>query len=216
MTLLGIVSCAPAIVVNRPSAGRSNWSKPFQLRLIAAAGLQVPDTLVTTDAEAALSFLVEHKRIVYKSISGIRSIVATLTLADADRLRTVAHGPVQFQRWIDGRDIRVHVVDDRWFATAIDSDVDDYRYASHDGADITMTPIEIPTDFGKSLVALTQRMGLLVSGIDLRVTENEEWFCFDVNTSPGFTFYEDATGQPIADAIADLLASGPKSKQRRR
>jgi glutathione synthase/RimK-type ligase-like ATP-grasp enzyme len=216
MTLLGIVSCAPAIVVNRPFAGRSNWSKPFQLRLIAAAGLQVPDTLVTTDAEAALSFLVEHKRIAYKSISGIRSIVATLALADADRLRAVAHGPVQFQQWIDGHDIRVHVVADRWFATAIDSDVDDYRYASHDGADVTMTPIEIPTDLGKSLVALTKGMGLLVSGIDLRVTRNNEWFCFEINPSPGFTFYEAATGQPIGEAIADLLASGPKSRPRRR
>jgi glutathione synthase/RimK-type ligase-like ATP-grasp enzyme len=216
MTLLGIVSCAPAIVVNRPSAGRSNWSKPFQLRLIAAAGLQVPDTLVTTDPEAALSFLVEHKRVVYKSISGIRSIVATLTSADAERLHAVAHGPVQFQQWIDGQDVRVHVVGHRWFATAIDSDVDDYRYASRNGTDVTMTPIEIPSELGKSLVALTQRMGLLVSGIDLRVTENGEWFCFEVNPSPGFTFYEAATGQPIADAIADLLESGPKSKQRRR
>src|SRR5262245_65395272 len=34
-TLLGIASCAQAVVVNRPSAGRSNWSKPYQLRLIA-------------------------------------------------------------------------------------------------------------------------------------------------------------------------------------
>jgi glutathione synthase/RimK-type ligase-like ATP-grasp enzyme len=215
MTLLGIAACAPAIVVNRPSAGRSNWSKPFQLRLIAAAGLKVPDTLVTTYAEAALSFLVEHKRIVYKSISGVRSIVASLTLAGADRLRAVAHGPVQFQQWIDGRDIRVHVIDDRWFATAIDSDVDDYRYASRDGADITMTPVEIPIELGNSLVALTKKLGLLVSGIDLRVTRNDEWFCFEVNPSPGFTFYEAATGQPIGDAIADLLVSGAKSRTRR-
>jgi D-alanine-D-alanine ligase-like ATP-grasp enzyme len=49
---------------------------------------------------------------------------------------------------------------------------------------------------------------LLVSGIDLRVTDNDEWFCLEVNPSPGFTFYEDATGQPVAEAIADLLARG--------
>ena len=205
--LLGIASCAPAIVVNRPSAGRSNWSKPFQLRLIAAAGFTVPDTLVTTDPAAAHAFLAEHKRVVYKSVSGVRSIVATLS-ADTDRLHAVGTGPVQFQRWIDGGDVRVHVVGDRWFATAIDSVVDDYRYASRDGADVAMAAMEIPNELGKRLVGLTQRMGLLVSGIDLRVTENNEWFCFEVNPSPGFTFYEDATGQPIAEAIADLLARG--------
>lgn len=208
MTLLGIASRARAIVINRPSAGRSNWSKPFQLRLIAAAGFTVPDTLVTTDPAAARAFLAEHKRLVYKSVSGIRSIVATLDSADADRLNDVANGPVQFQRWIDGGDVRVHVVGDRWFATAIDSEVDDYRYASREGADVAMAPIEIPSELGKRLVGLTQRMGLLVSGIDLRLTENGEWFCLEVNPSPGFTFYEDATGQPVAEAIADLLARG--------
>ena len=205
-TLLGIASCAKAVVVNRPSAGRSNWSKPFQLRLIAAAGFTVPDTLVTTDPVAACAFLAEHKRVVYKSVSGVRSIVATLDPADADRLHDVATGPVQFQRWIDGGDVRVHVVGDRWFATAVDSVVDDYRYASRDGADVAMAPTEIPSKLGKRLVALTQRMGLLVSGIDLRLTDSGEWFCLEVNPSPGFTFYEDATGQRVAEAIADLLA----------
>ena len=71
-----------------------------------------------------------------------------------------------------------------------------------------MAPTEIPSKLGKRLVALTQRMGLLVSGIDLRLTDSGEWFCLEVNPSPGFTFYEDATGQPVAEAIADLLARG--------
>ncbi len=50
-------------------------------------------------------------------------------------------------------------------------------------------------------------MGLLVAGIDLRLTPDDEWYCFEVNPSPGFTFYEDAGGQPIAAAIAGLLRS---------
>jgi glutathione synthase/RimK-type ligase-like ATP-grasp enzyme len=205
-TLLGIASCAKATVVNRPAAGRSNWSKPFQLGLIAAAGFTVPDTLVTTDPAAARDFLAEHKRIVYKSVSGVRSIVATLDLAGAERLKNVASGPVQFQQWIDGDDVRVHIVGDRWFGTAIHSTADDYRYALRTGADITMAPMEISRELGERLVALTRGMGLLVAGIDLRVTDAGEWYCFEVNPSPGFTFYEDATGQPIAEAIGYILA----------
>jgi hypothetical protein len=51
-------------------------------------------------------------------------------------------------------------------------------------------------------------MGLLVSGVDLRRTADECWCCFEVNPSPGFTYYEGHTGQPIAGAIAALL-TGP-------
>jgi glutathione synthase/RimK-type ligase-like ATP-grasp enzyme len=203
--LLAIASSTPATVVNRPSAGRSNCSKPLQLQQIAAAGLKVPETLVTTDPAAARGFLRDHRRIVYKSISAVRSIVATLDGQDADRLAGVATGPVQLQRWIAGADVRVHVVGGKWFATRIDSEADDYRYAARDGIAIEMTPFEIPPDLGRRLVRLSARMGLLVSGIDLRLTDGGEWFCFEVNPSPGFTYYEEATGQPIADAIAGLL-----------
>ena len=201
-------STLPAVVVNRPSAGRSNWSKPFQLRMIAAAGLAVADTLVTTDSAVADAFVRQHGRVVYKSVSGVRSIVAIIDAAQADyatRLKRVANGPVQLQRWIDGDDVRVHVVADRWFATAITSTMADYRYAALHDEQVSMSPTEIPVELGRRLVDLTVRMGLVVSGIDLRVTPEGQWYCFEVNPAPGFTYYEDHTGQPIAAAIADVL-----------
>jgi len=201
-------STIPAVVINRPSAGRSNWSKPFQLRMIAAAGLAVADTLVTTDSVVADAFVRRHGRVVYKSVSGVRSIVAIIDAAQADyaaRLKRVANGPVQLQRWIDGDDVRVHVVGDRWFATAIVSSMADYRYAALHNEPISMSPTEISVELGRRLVDLTARMGLVVSGIDLRVTREGQWYCFEVNPAPGFTYYEDHTGQPISAAIADLL-----------
>jgi D-alanine-D-alanine ligase-like ATP-grasp enzyme len=54
---------------------------------------------------------------------------------------------------------------------------------------------------------LAAALHLSVAGIDLRKTPEGEWVCFEVNTSPAFTYYEEATGQPIAHAIAELLAS---------
>jgi glutathione synthase/RimK-type ligase-like ATP-grasp enzyme len=206
--LLAVAATMPGAVVNRPTAGASNLSKPFQLRLIATAGLDVPETLVTTDPVAARDFLAAHGRLVYKSVSGVRSIVGTLDGSDAERLEGVRTGPVQLQRWVDGLDVRVHVVGDRWFATVIESHVDDYRYAAREGEEVSMAPYEIPAALGDRLVALTRRMGLLVSGVDLRLTSNGTWYCFEVNPSPGFTFYEDGTGQPIAEAIAALLMLG--------
>jgi hypothetical protein len=39
------------------------------------------------------------------------------------------------------------------------------------------------------------------------VTPEGEWFCFEVNPSPAFLYYQQATGQPIATAVAGLLAA---------
>jgi glutathione synthase/RimK-type ligase-like ATP-grasp enzyme len=200
-----LAAATPAVVVNRPWAGRSNCSKPHQLRVIQRAGLRVPDTVVTTDPGTARAFLERHDRLVYKSVSGIRSIVAAIGAREAERLEMVSTGPVQLQEWVDGTDVRVHVVGGRWFATRVSSPAVDYRYAHLDGATVDMSAIDIPDTLGHRLVDLTQQMGLLVSGVDLRQTPSGEWCCFEVNPSPGFTYYEEHTGQPIAEAIADLL-----------
>jgi len=203
--LLAVASLLDAVVVNRPAAGRSNLSKPYQLSQIADAGLSVPPTLVTTDPCKAQEFLAQHKRLVYKSISGIRSIVSTLGEQDMGRLERVATGPVQLQRWIEGIDVRVHVVGEKCFATAIESRADDYRYG--DGQHVSVVATEIDDDLARSLAQLTASMGLLFAGVDLRLTPQDEWICFEINPSPGFTFYEDATGQRITAAVTDLLLS---------
>jgi glutathione synthase/RimK-type ligase-like ATP-grasp enzyme len=210
---LSLASMLPKTVVNRPAAGRSNGSKPYQLGIIARAGLDVPDTLVTTDPDTARRFLSTHSRLVYKSISGIRSVVAVLGPADLARLDDVASGPVQLQEHVPGLDIRVHVVGDRWFACAIHSDAPDYRYAEAvTGDPVELRTYDLPPALGRRLVALCRRMGLLVAGIDLRLTPSGRWVCFEVNPSPGFSWYEEATGHPIAAAIASLLIGEAASR----
>ena len=204
-TLLAAAESVTATVVNRPSGGRSNLSKPFQLSLIEAAGLLTPDTIVTSDSVAAKAFLDHHQRIVYKSISGLRSIINTVDANEPQQLDRIGHGPVQLQQWIDGLDVRVHVVDDRCFATSVSSVASDYRYAS-DESMVTLAPFELPKPLAEQLAALVHSMGLLVAGIDLRRSDDGQWVCFEVNPSPGFTYYEDHTGQPIAAAIAELLS----------
>jgi glutathione synthase/RimK-type ligase-like ATP-grasp enzyme len=189
-------------VVNRPAAGGSNHSKPYQAALIAEAGIRVPDTLVTSDPGAAREFVERHGRVVYKSISGVRSIVAEV--GDARELDRIGHGPVQLQQFVAGLDVRVHVVGGQLFATSVASSATDYRY----GGDVAMEAIEVPERFGRCLRGLTAGLGLLVAGIDLRRTPDGEWYCFEVNPSPGFTYYEAHTGQPIAAAIAGLVRGG--------
>jgi glutathione synthase/RimK-type ligase-like ATP-grasp enzyme len=210
MALTTLASGLPGQVVNRPAAGRSNASKPYQLGLIAAAGFEVPDTLVTTDPRAARDFLREHGRVVYKSLSGIRSIVATLEAGDAGhlaRLDEVRAGPVQLQAYVGGLDVRVHVVGAQCFACAVQCAATDYRYAAATGHAATLSAHELPPELEPRLVALVHGLGLEVGGVDLRHRPDGAWVCFEVNPSPGFPWYEDATGHPIAESIAELLAA---------
>ena len=191
-----------ALVVNRPAAMASNESKPYQLALIRAAGFAVPPTLVTTDAGAVLEFRERYGRLIYKSASGIRSRVTRLSAERAESLGDVAWCPTQLQQQIDGVDHRVHVVGDAVFASRIESNADDYRYAQ---APPTIVSTALPPEFERRCVGLAAALELPLAGIDLRLTADGEWFCFEVNPSPAFTYYEAATGQPIAAAIARLL-----------
>jgi RimK-like ATP-grasp domain len=204
--LLSFCELTPALVVNRPSAMAANGSKPYQARLIASLGFSVPETLVTTDPEAAAEFWRRHERVVYKSISGVRSVVARLTPEHQERLRNVSWCPTQFQQWIAGEDVRVHVVGDEVFSCQVKSTADDYRYASGNAA-VSIEPLELPIEVAERCIAAAHAMELPVAGLDLRYSSAGDWYCFEVNPSPGFSYFQRQAGQQIDVAIAALLAS---------
>lgn len=197
---------APALVVNRPQAMAANGSKPYQLEQIRKLGFVVPETLVTTDPDAARDFWEQHGDVIYKSVSGTRSIVSRLRPEHAERLANVTFCPTQFQRYIPGRDHRVHVVGDDVFASDMISEADDYRHPGQHT--VEMRACSLPQDVEDKCRLLAKAVQLPVAGIDLRRTPEGEWYCFEVNPSPAFTYYESRTSQPIGRAIAKLLAAG--------
>ncbi len=207
--LLSWAELTSACVVNRPSAMASNHSKPYQASIIQSCGFTIPETLVTTDPEAVRSFWDQHGTVIYKSLSSVRSIVTRLTPAHRSRLHDITACPTQFQQYIPGRDYRVHVVGEEIFACEIVSAADDYRYAHRQGLAVDLRPYTLPIACAKRCQTLAAALDFVVAGIDLRCTPEGQWYCFEVNPSPAFTYYQAATGQPIAAAIARLLAAGP-------
>jgi glutathione synthase/RimK-type ligase-like ATP-grasp enzyme len=197
----------PARVVNRSDPQGSNGAKPFQAQLIAEHGLRVPETLITNDPAEVLTFRRAHGAIIYKSMSGVRSIVKRFGDDDLGRLEAVRWCPVQFQELVPGDDVRVHVVGRDVFATRIVSDADDYRYARQSGGSASLYPTEVDDDLADRCVALTAGLGLELSGIDMRISDDGVATCFEVNPSPSYAYYEAHTGQPIAASLARLLAS---------
>jgi glutathione synthase/RimK-type ligase-like ATP-grasp enzyme len=197
-----------AYVVNRPSACATNASKPFQLSRIRQCGFRVPQTLVSADAGSVRDFVERHRDVVFKSVSAVRSQVHRLRADDLDRLADVASCPTQFQERVPGEDVRVHVVGSQVFGTRMSCAADDYRYAAEQGHEAArLTPMVLPPDVELACLRVSRALRLPVTGIDLRLTPDGDWYCFEANPSPAFTYYESATGQPIGRSIASLLAA---------
>jgi len=199
-------------VVNRPAATYSNRSKPYQTLIIRQIGLGIPKTLITNDPRAARQFYYECEgKVVRKSLSGVRSIVRRMNEKDLDGLAVLEQGPAQFQEYLPGDNIRVHVVGERSFAVRIQCDAVDYRYAGQEGYARRMIPAKLPADLETNCVRLAKEFGLAMAGIDLKETPGE-YFCFEVNTSPAFPFYESVARPIIADALAEFLAGSDGEK----
>src|SRR6185436_19965851 len=162
------VELTDALVVNRPSAMASNSSKPYQAAIIRQCGFKVPETLITTDPDAILNFQAIHGTLIYKSISSVRSIVSKLTDEHLHRLEDVVWCPTQFQRYIPGRDYRVHIVGDESFASEVITDADDYRYAGGQGKGIEIRPCEVPPEIIERARSTSVALNLVFAGVDLR------------------------------------------------
>lgn len=193
-------------VINRPGAMSSNSSKPYQTQLIQRHGFAIPETLITNDPDLVLAFRRRYGRIVYKSISGVRSIVMELADSDLSRLDRIRDCPTQFQQYVCGCDVRVHTIGQQAFATRALSTTVDYRYAARQNGDTQLEAYDLPEPWARRCIELAEGLGLAFAGIDLKLTPDGRVFCFEVNPCPVFSYYEAHTGQPIARAVARFLA----------
>jgi len=198
----------PAVVLNRLGPSSGNASKPAQARALARRGWRVPASLVSSDPESVLAFRAAHGRVIYKSASGVRSIVTEFTDTDMRRLWRLRALPVQFQELVPGTDLRVHVVGQRLFVTEAVTEALDYRYGGRSGQPARLRAATLPDEVAARCVATAKALALPLCGIDLRRRPDGEFVAFEVNPAPAYSWYQESTGQPIAEAIVDYLARG--------
>jgi hypothetical protein len=201
------LAIAPIRVVNRAAAMASNGSKPFQAQAILRQGLHIPETLITSDPALAREFARQLGRVIFKSMSGVRSIVREMEADDLARLHQIRWCPVQFQTYVPGQNVRVHTIGAQVFASRIISDATDYRYAARQtGEPADLEPFELSDELAERCLALAADLDLPFAGIDLKITPDGEVYCFEVNPSPAYSYYESQTGQPVSLALAQYLA----------
>jgi hypothetical protein len=205
-----LLDLAPFPVVNRPHAGRSNLSKPYQMTMLESMGLPVPAWIVTSTANPVRDFIRRWPHgAVYKACSGLRSHVRR---ADEQLLARLAEGssPVVVQRYIGGADVRIHTVGERAFATEIYSDSVDYRW---DEASTRYAATKAPADLVARCIAAAAAENLALAGFDFRRTADGEWWCLEMNPVPTFLPYEAMTGHAIGDAILDFMLPAARTNQ---
>ena len=194
------LNIVPIRIANRPQAN-----------LIRRCGFSVPETLVTNDPKEAMAFVAECERqgdkVVYKSVSGTRSIVQTFTREDRDRIHRIRWCPTQFQRKVRGTDVRVHVVGRKAFAARIESEASDYRYAQRQtGSEASVTEADISPEVATACIGLSAALELPFTGIDLKLTPDGSVVCFEANPCPAYSYYETRTGAPISATLTRWLA----------
>lgn len=210
------LEAAPLRVANRNAAGRSNASKPWQAQLIRRAGFATPESLLSNDPAVVRAFRRAHGRVVFKSASGVRSIVTPLTDAHDAELERIRDLPTLFQAFVPGVNYRVHVVGEAVFCTRVDSAATDYRYASREGLDAAMHPDRLPPEIARRCVALAAGMGLALAGIDLKRRPDGVFVCFEVNPSPAYSCFDRESAEAVAEALVLHLSGGRRRASHRK
>ncbi|MGD8505069.1 MAG: ATP-grasp domain-containing protein [Candidatus Bathyarchaeota archaeon] len=203
-SLMDLFDILPVRVVNRRRPMMSNNSKPYQALLIRQSGFAIPETMITNNLQSLSEFAFSNSPLIYKSISSIRSIVGCLDEKSVKRIKSLRYLPTQFQHKIEGFNVRVHVIGKRLFATQILTSATDYRYAVQEGTSLKFRPYELTIAMRKKCLKLAHICQLSFVGIDL-IVNPDKVYCLEVNPSPGYSYFQKATGQPISDALAEYL-----------
>jgi glutathione synthase/RimK-type ligase-like ATP-grasp enzyme len=195
-------------VLNPPAHAFSNYSKPYQLELLANAGFDIPRTLMTNIPEEARAFWDAcDGQVIYKGVSNVTTLAQVLTAESLERLRLLPNSPTLFQEFIRGADYRVHVIGDESFVTRLAGPNVDYRRSLlvTKSQDVVIEPAELPASVIKRCIAITRALGLVASGIDFKQDDLGRLVVLELNPYPQFTFYEGRSGQPITQAVVDYL-----------
>ncbi|MEC3977725.1 hypothetical protein [Amycolatopsis sp. H20-H5] len=212
----GVLASLPVRWFSHPSALADAAYKPRQLAVLKQAGLAVPPTLVTNDADAVRGFAKEFGELIVKPLaepvvyeSGGEALVYTRRLGheELDALDGVEVTAHLFQQWQPKRcEVRVTAVGDRLFPVAIHAGSEksqiDWR-SDYDA--LTYEVIDVPDDIRAGIAHYLEAAGLAFSAFDFVVRQDGSWCALEANAVAAWGWLAEECDLPIAAAIADAL-----------
>jgi RimK-like ATP-grasp domain len=205
LALQAVLESLGCPVINPLSSILSNQSKPYQALLIRESGFRVPLSIVTNDLRESHDFVKAcGGRVIAKPMHAGTNRIRAFSLTDFNDYDFSQRPPLHLQKIILGDDIRVHTVGKRCFAVRIRSSELDYHTVERQH--LKMEEISLPEEIAHACLRLSARLDLQLAGIDLKETDDGEYYCFEANPSPEFPFYEVSNKQRIASEIGLLLS----------
>lgn len=213
----GVLVSLDARWVNHPFRVADAEFKPVQLTTARECGFAVPATVITNDGPSAHGFTgTGQQKVVYKPLGGgfhrdnddkVALIYTTPMAGESFDDAEIAATSHAFQSFIDKvRDARVTVAGTRMFGVAIHSTSQAGRVDWRSDYDsLSYTEIPVPDAVGDSIDRYLHRFGLLYGAFDFSIDRNGYWWFLECNPNGQWGFIAEATGMPIASAIADLL-----------
>lgn len=206
--------------VNDFEATERAENKLLQLHEAAKVGLPTPRTLVTNHPEALRQFhatlqgrmvtkLLEQR---VQSMGAHPDFVYTTEVLPEhmSEAAKVQYSPQIFQALVPKQyELRIVVVGEQTFAGAIDASsseagqIDWRRATAADG--IEWRRQELPSAVAAQVVAVTRRLGLTYSAVDIIVDDEDRHVFLELNPAGEWGWLQRDLGLPIAEAIADAL-----------
>jgi len=212
----GLYQSLDAFWINVPARDAVAAHKPYQLALAQRIGLHIPPTLMTNDVDEARAFWREHAgEVIYKQFLALPEAwreTRRLRPEDEAFADSIALAPVIFQRHVPAvADLRVTAIGGKFFAAATDVREAAYPQDVRMNLDVKYVAHELPPDTAGKLATLMDRLGLVYGAIDLRLTPEGRYVFLEINPAGQFLYIEQATGQPIASAVAQTLLEAPEN-----
>jgi len=205
-------------------------NKPYQMECARSIGLTVPETLVTNDAGAFLSFYEKCKRdVIIKQLSEICLIddselqnqkygvdagetaygfyTNKVLPEHLDKIEEILTTPCLFQEQIVKKaDIRVTVVGDKVFSALIDSQGEeeskiDFRLKP----DLPIDHFALPGPISRKLLKLIHGWHLSFAACDFILTPDDELVFIEANVEGNWLWIEHELDLPISRTIAEKL-----------
>jgi ATP-grasp ribosomal peptide maturase len=210
----------PCLWVNSPVPAAHASYKPVQLAAATAVGLTIPETIITSDPQAAHAWATELGRpIIYKPLGGIwhadegqvRALYTSHVEDPAElldpNLSLTAH---LFQESVPKQfEARAIVVGSQVFAVRIDAGSEAARQDWRaDYPALSYAELELPSELSAALVELHARLDLVYGAVDLIHDTSGRWVFLETNPAGEWGWLAREVGIPVAAALAEVMEKG--------
>ena len=189
--------------------------KPMQLSFASELGFNIPDTLVTNDANEVLTLFESNDRVIYKTLSSFfippdEMIYTNEVTQDLirDEAASISLAPGIFQGYVEkDHELRVTVIDETIFAVKIDSQACDQTAIDwrHNQMTDMYAITKLSDEDERRLLSLHARLGLVYGAYDFIVRPDGTLVFVECNPGGQWLWLEHALDLPISSALTNSI-----------